>query len=539
MKRDHEACICLLVLLVAPALTLAFGGTITDGNASFTITTFGDDPLADLTINGGPDRVVQVGWWYHLLGETREFSFPEPDSETYTGNTSSFFWNDVNGGDFFSARLNTTVVQDGPLGARVHFMMTISSRRATDLTIDLFNAAALQVDAGPGDDSATLVNANDHIRFTSAGSTDLLEFRGIDLFNSFLVSGAGAASVIVLLNDAAVTDFNNTGLPFGPGDATAGFSTRVVAPSFAAFVASTILSVNGPATTLRIGACCVPGVGCIDASEENDCLAQGGTFQGNNVTCVINPCESACCMPDQSCQFLAQQPCQSQGGTYVPNSDCSDSDGDGRANGCDGCPNDFGKVEPGVCGCGVADNDTDADGTLDCNDGCPNDALKTAPGPCGCGTAEVDSDADSVLDCMEECSADPAKTLAGACGCGVPDTDGDGDGTADCIDACPGDPGKIVAGSCGCGVSDDDSDGDGVGDLCDNCPEVSNADQSDSNADGVGNACEPDAPASQSSPACGTCAPGVFPAAGLAVPAGLIVRQRRRSRERATGNPPR
>ena len=32
----------------------------------------------------------------------------------------------------------------------------------------------------------------------------------------------------------------------------------------------------------------------------------------------------------------------------------------------DDCPEDAGKVEPGVCGCGVADTDSDEDGTADC-----------------------------------------------------------------------------------------------------------------------------------------------------------------------------
>lgn len=463
MKRGRQAGVCCLLLLVTPALAHAFGGTITDGNASFTFNSFGDDPSADFTV-AATDRVVQMGWWYHLLGDTREFSFPDPDTETYSGNTSSHFWNDVNGGDFFSARLNTTLVEDGNSAARVHFMMTISSRRASDLTIDLINAAALEVDASLGDDSATLVHADDHIRFTSAGSSDFLEYQGIG-FHNFMVSNAGPSSVIVLLNDATETDIINSGLPFGPGNATAAFKLRVVMPQFATFVVSTVLSVNGPAAPIRIGACCVPNVGCVDAMEKNDCQALGGTFQGKGISCAINPCESACCMPDQSCQFLAQQPCQAQGGTYVPNSDCSDDDGDGRANGCDGCPSDAGKVEPGACGCGVADSDTDGDGTLDCNDGCPSDSLKTVPGACGCGTTEVDGDGDSALDCQDECNNDPAKTVAGICGCGVPDTDSDGDGTADCNDECPNDPTKAVVGVCGCGVLDTDSDGDGAADC--------------------------------------------------------------------------
>lgn len=457
------------MLLATPALAQAFGGTITDGNASFTVTAFGDDPSADLTINGGADRVVQMGWWYHLLGDTREFSFPEPDTETYTGNTSSFFWNDVNGGDFFSARLNTTVVDDGNSAARVEFRMNISSRRATDLTIDLINAAALQVDASPGDDSAILVHADDHIRFTSAGSSDILEYQGIG-FHNFMVRNAGPASVIAILNDANENDIDSTGLPFGPGDATSAFKLRVVMPQFGTFVVSTVLSVNAPAVDIRIGACCVPGVGCVDAVEENDCQTRGGNFQGQGILCTINPCESACCMPDQSCQFLAQQPCQMQGGTYITNSDCNDDDGDGRANGCDECPDDPDKLEPGACGCGVADTDTDADGTLNCNDGCPNDSAKIEPSVCGCGTAETDTDGDGTLDCIDECPNDPTTIAAGHCGCGIADTDADSDATPDCNDGCPTDSTKIVAGACGCGAADTDSDGDGIADCLSNAP---------------------------------------------------------------------
>ncbi len=462
-KRFRQSVVCCLVLLVATALAQAFGGTITDGNVSFAFNSFGDDPSADFTV-AGTDRAVQMGWWYHLLGDTREFSFPEPDSESYTGSTSEHFWNDVNGVDFFTARLNTTLVEDGTSAARVHFHMTISNRRASDLTIDLINAGALQVDASPGDDSATLVHADDHIRFTSAGSSDILEYQGVG-FHNFMVRSAGPDSVIAILNDAAENDIDSSGLPFGPGDATAAFKLRVVMPQFATAVFSTVLSVNGSAAPVSIGACCVPNVGCEDAVEENDCLARSGAFQGNGVSCVINPCESACCMPDQSCQFLAQQPCQLQGGTYIPNSDCNDADGDGRANGCDNCPNDANKTEPGACGCGVSDADTDLDGTLDCNDACPGDPNKTAAGLCGCNIADADGDGDATLDCNDGCPADPTKIAPGACGCGNSDIDSDNDGAADCTDECPSDGQKSRPGLCGCGVSDADSDGDGITDC--------------------------------------------------------------------------
>jgi len=70
------------------------------------------------------------------------------------------------------------------------------------------------------------------------------------------------------------------------------------------------------------------------------------------------------------------------GGTCLIGADCPagaicdraqrDTDGDGTGNACDDCPGDGGKVEPGVCGCGIPDEgDADGDGFLDCVDQCP------------------------------------------------------------------------------------------------------------------------------------------------------------------------
>ncbi len=149
----------------------------------------------------------------------------------------------------------------------------------------------------------------------------------------------------------------------------------------------------------------------------------------------------------------------------------TDSDGDGTPDCNDGCPADPLKIAPGPCGCGVPDSDADADGdgTLDCNDGCPDDAAKTEPGACGCCTADTDSDGDGTPDCNDGCASDPNKTEPGACGCGTTDTDSDGDGTPDCNDECANDPNKTAPGVCGCGTADTDSDGDGTPDCNDEC----------------------------------------------------------------------
>lgn len=61
-------------------------------------------------------------------------------------------------------------------------------------------------------------------------------------------------------------------------------------------------------------------------------------------------------------------------------------DGPGTAQAVvDTCPDDPGKTEPGMCGCGVSDVDTDADGVPDCLDCDPYDPSNSTGG-CGCIT---------------------------------------------------------------------------------------------------------------------------------------------------------
>ena len=78
----------------------------------------------------------------------------------------------------------------------------------------------------------------------------------------------------------------------------------------------------------------------------------------------------------------------------------------------DECPDDDSKIEPGGCGCNIADVDTDLDGTLDCFDGCMNDPAKMEPGICGCGGTELDLNSNDVIDCLSD--ADFAKIIADA-----------------------------------------------------------------------------------------------------------------------------
>ncbi|MGB0717144.1 MAG: lamin tail domain-containing protein, partial [Phycisphaerae bacterium] len=198
-------------------------------------------------------------------------------------------------------------------------------------------------------------------------------------------------------------------------------------------------------TTLGPDGTFVPGhsARCPDGDGEWRVLAFDPA-DGDDTPGAANFCvdpTGACCFTTGVCEVLTADECAAGAGSYLGDDEAceGDSDADGTDGRCgDNCPDDPNKTEPGVCGCGVADDDSDADGVLDCNDGCPFDPNKTEPGICGCGFADVDTDNDGFLDCEEICDNDPNKQDPGVCGCGTPDVDTDADTVLDCNDQCPG-----------------------------------------------------------------------------------------------------
>lgn len=116
-----------------------------------------------------------------------------------------------------------------------------------------------------------------------------------------------------------------------------------------------------------------------------------------------------------------------------------------------------GKNQCGPCNCAmIGDVDSDGDGRCDKFDECPDNPNKTEAGMCGCDA--YDSDNDWVCDEDDICPGGNDKH------------DADGDGIPDYCDKCPG--------------SDDnrDWDADGIPDGCDDCPDSATG---DSDGDGV------------------------------------------------------
>ncbi len=79
------------------------------------------------------------------------------------------------------------------------------------------------------------------------------------------------------------------------------------------------------------GACCMPDGSCTTETSA-DCATNGGTYQGDGITCGAANCPQptgACCMPDGSCTTETSADCATNGGTYQ---------GDGVTCGAANCP---------------------------------------------------------------------------------------------------------------------------------------------------------------------------------------------------------
>jgi uncharacterized repeat protein (TIGR01451 family) len=179
--------------------------------------------------------------------------FPAPGSQVYAGNTATLTWTNVDGRGFNAQLVYRVVNRGGPSG-HVIGELTLVNPGASALSIDVFNMIDFDIQPTAGNDSATLVGANDHISISDPGG-NRARYRGIGA-DAFLVRPFGGSDLGAVLGNAAVDNFANTGLPFGPGDFTAGFQWRTLSvPALGGRRSYTVvLAVNdvGPAADLGI-----------------------------------------------------------------------------------------------------------------------------------------------------------------------------------------------------------------------------------------------------------------------------------------------
>jgi hypothetical protein len=145
----------------------------------------------------------------------------------------------------------------------------------------------------------------------------------------------------------------------------------------------------------------------------------------------------SCCIGDQCVDRIDQYRCEVTARGFYQGDGMScdgDYDSDGAAGCDDGCPFDWHKTDPGVCGCGVADVDDDSDGVMDCVDQCPGPHGHTPVNDCGCpavgaccsfgGSCRDDTERDDCVGDFDAYQGDGSSCFGG---CDFGDLDGDND----------------------------------------------------------------------------------------------------------------
>lgn len=245
-------------LLVLGALVAAPGlaqGETTAGDVTFrrTLTPFDATPTADLIgVGSAPadDFLFETGWWFRVAGDTQEFPLPQPDSQNYVGNESLIAWDDVAGRGLFAATEITILLdlapQIGAPGGFVQMSLTVENLSAVEpLALDIFHFADFDVRPDFGNDSARLAqwSPNGLIELSDSGS-QRAAYSGSPGWSGYLVAPLGAGDVPALLSDAAITEFDNTGLPFGPADFTGGWQFSLLLPPSGSETVTVLLLVN-------------------------------------------------------------------------------------------------------------------------------------------------------------------------------------------------------------------------------------------------------------------------------------------------------
>lgn len=237
---------CAVAALVGATVAQA-QGTITDAPVNFVrgASPWDSSPAADF--NGvsatlAQDHLFETGWAFRVAGDAQETFFPTPTAQNYTGNTSTNDWTDVAARGLFDAQERSRVKNVGGPSGYVTMTMKITNLSGVNpLSIEIFHMADLDL-AGAGSDSAALLYRNNHMRLTDP-SGNVAEYKGVGA-KAYLVRPFGATDLGAVLSDASVTNFDNSGLPFGPADFTGGFQWSLTIPPGASRSVTAMIAVN-------------------------------------------------------------------------------------------------------------------------------------------------------------------------------------------------------------------------------------------------------------------------------------------------------
>lgn len=223
MRYAFFACALALCASVASAVPI----TATSGTASFvldTVSGFDGTPTANAVGWGTGDYMFEWGWWSRGPGETRETPLGVPTSFTGVGNVITLNYSALPGTlSGVSGTVVHTLVQSGALVTlNTDFLLT--NLTLAPISFNMFSFVDLDVNGTAGQDTVTGGLGDLVVTDATAGGAS---YRSANA-TAFLVRPfAAATDVAGLLNDALVTNFDNSGLPANNIDVTLGYQYAI------------------------------------------------------------------------------------------------------------------------------------------------------------------------------------------------------------------------------------------------------------------------------------------------------------------------
>lgn len=213
----------LLAISLAVAAPFATAA-ITDGTSSFDFTQAslggaGTDGQSNL-IHNAQDQAFQIWWWIRGPGDAAELAFPTVTSEVEAGNVNTLTWGSLGTAAGPVAATSVFTLTSSGNVTNLSIELTLDYTGTDPVTYDVFLYADLDLNGTAGSDSGT--GDGNGVIVTEGANAFLLTLAGA---NAFQVSSF--ASLRTSLNDGSVTNLNNSGLPFGPGDFTVAFQKAV------------------------------------------------------------------------------------------------------------------------------------------------------------------------------------------------------------------------------------------------------------------------------------------------------------------------
>ncbi len=253
---------------VAALATSAFGqtgsgGTISDGNAFFTLGNFATTAggLATSILNGntadvrlagaaGPDQAFGSSWWYRVNGvDTRERLLTSATAPlpAWSGNNGSRNFSLASGSGLTASTSYVISDPDGAGGSATFTLlmtMTINNPGSTAVSMSIFNYFDPFIGAEDAGDTVSLFAPN-VMRFSDQPADPVLFYAGFGA--SALQASAWTSSTATDLGrlaDASITNLTNVVGPAGGGDKAAAYQWNIEIPAGGSFSVTAALSTD-------------------------------------------------------------------------------------------------------------------------------------------------------------------------------------------------------------------------------------------------------------------------------------------------------